>query len=98
LLIQCINQDQIMESQKRSKDFILPERERKGVAMFKELGIIIGGIFVGAVGAEIIRKKYPNALDKLYTKTREITLEAKEAFKKGYENTGRSRQAVELSV
>jgi len=66
--------------------------------MFKELGIIIGGIFVGALGSELIRKKYPDALNKLYTKTREITLEAKEAFKKGYDNAGRSRQTVGSSV
>ena len=66
--------------------------------MFKELGIMIGGIFVGAVGVELIRKKYPDALDKLYTKTREITLEAKEAFKKGYENAGWSRQTARSSV
>ena len=66
--------------------------------MFKELGIIIGGIFVGAVGVELIRKKYPDALGKLHTKTRKITSEAKKAFKEGYESAGLSRQAVELSV
>lgn len=76
----------------------MSERERKGVTMFKELGIMISGIFVGAVGVELIRKKYPDALGKLYTKSCKITSEAKKAFKKGYENAGRSRQAVEPSV
>jgi len=63
--------------------------------MFKSLGILIGGIFVGAVGAEIIRKKYPETLDKLCTKTCEMTSGIKEAFKKGYENALQSQQAAE---
>ena len=63
--------------------------------MIKSLGIMIGGIFVGAVGVEIIRRKYPDALEKLYARTREMTSGAKEAFKKGYENTVQSREAVE---
>ncbi len=54
--------------------------------MLKGLGILIGGIFVGAVGAEIIRKEYPDALDKLQSKTREVSAGVKEAFKKGYES------------
>lgn len=66
--------------------------------MIKSLGIMIGGIFVGAVGAEIIRRKCPNALDKLCTKTHEITSGVKEAFKKGYENAVQSQKAVEPSA
>lgn len=66
--------------------------------MFKELGVIVGGIFVGAVGVEVVRKKWPGTLDELYTKTREITSEVKEAFRKGYENAGRSHQAAEPSA
>ena len=31
--------------------------------MVKSLGILIGGIFVGAVGAEIVRKKYPKTME-----------------------------------
>ena len=54
--------------------------------MVKSLGILIGGIFVGAVGAEIIRKKYPKAMDSIYAKTCERTSGIKEAFKKGYAN------------
>ncbi len=62
--------------------------------MFKNLGIVIGGIFVGAVVVEIVRRKYPDALDKLYARTREIASEAKEAFRKGYENAMRSQAAA----
>jgi len=58
--------------------------------MIKSLGILIGGIFVGAVGVEIIRRKNPEALDKLYARAREITSEVKEAFKKGYANAMQS--------
>ncbi len=66
--------------------------------MIKSLGILIGGIFVGAVGAEILRKKCPETLDKLYTKTCEIKSELKEAFKKGYENAMQSQQAAKPSA
>lgn len=66
--------------------------------MIKELGAIIGGVFVGAMGVEIIRKKCPDALDKLYVKTRQITTEIKEAFKRGYQNAGQSQQAVEAGT
>jgi len=54
--------------------------------MLKSLGILIGGVFVGAVSAEIVRKKYPDTVDKLHAKARQIISEAKEAFKNGYQN------------
>ncbi len=66
--------------------------------MVKSLGILIGGIFVGAVSAEIIRKKYPKAMNNVYAKTCEITSGVKEAFKKGYANAMQSQQAAEPSV
>ncbi len=53
--------------------------------MFKSLGVLLGGMFVGAVAMEILRKTRPEALDKVYERTREIASGAKEAFKKGYE-------------
>ena len=62
--------------------------------MLKSLGILIGGIFVGAVSVEVIRKKCPEALDKFYTKTREIASEVKEAFKNGYEKASQARAAT----
>jgi hypothetical protein len=76
----------------------LPEREKEGDVMVKSLGILIGGIFVGAVGAEIIRKKNPEAMNRVYAKTREIASDVKEAFKKGYANAMQSKQATEPSV
>jgi hypothetical protein len=66
--------------------------------MIKTLGIILGGVFVGAVGMEIVRRKCPEALDKLYTRTREMASGAKEAFKKGYESATGSKQAAEPSA
>ncbi len=63
--------------------------------MFKSLGILIGGIFVGAVGAEIIRKKYPNAMEEVCGKTSEIISGVKEAFKNGYTNAMQSQQAAQ---
>ncbi len=58
--------------------------------MVKSLGILIGGIFVGAVGAEIIRKEYPKVMNRVCAKTCEITSGIKEAFKKGYANAMQS--------
>ena len=66
--------------------------------MVKSLGILIGGIFVGAVSAEIIRKKYPKSMNNVYAKTCEIASDVKEAFKKGYANAMQSQQAAEPSV
>ena len=54
--------------------------------MLKTLGILIGGIFVGAVGVEVVRKKYPETMSKICAKTREVASEVKEAFKNGYNN------------
>ena len=65
--------------------------------MLKSLGIVIGGVFVGAVAMEIVHKKCPDALDKLYSKSHEIASGAKEAFKKGYENAMRPREAAQSS-
>ena len=66
--------------------------------MIKSLGILIGGVFIGAVGVEIIRKKYPEAFDKLYAKTCEAVSEAKEAFKKGYANAVQPQQRAQASA
>ena len=52
--------------------------------MLKTLGILIGGIFVGAVGVEVVHKKYPEAVNSICTKTREVVSEVKEAFRSGY--------------
>ena len=66
--------------------------------MVKSLGILIGGVFVGAVGMEVLRKKSPEALDKLYSKTRETVSGAKEAFKKGYASAVESQQTAQASA
>ncbi len=52
--------------------------------MLKGLGILVAGIFVGAMGAEVFRKTHPDALDKLYVKVEGLTDAAKEAFMEGY--------------
>ena len=59
--------------------------------MLKGLGILIGGVFVGAVSVEVVRKKCPDALDKLYNRTREVASEVKDAFKNGYEKASQPR-------
>ena len=66
--------------------------------MIKSLGVLIGGVFIGAVGVEIVRKKCPEALDKLYARTCEATSGAKEAFKKGYANAVQPQQTAQASA
>jgi len=66
--------------------------------MVKSLWILIGGVFVGAVGAEIIRRKCPKAIDNIYARTCEITSGAKEAFRKGYDNAMQSQQVAEPGI
>ena len=79
--------------------------EMKGDNMIKSLGIMIGGIFIGAVGIEIIHKKCPKAMAKFYKKagevasgTKEVCREAKEAFKAGYENVAQPQKAAARSA
>ena len=52
--------------------------------MLKGLGILAGGIFIGAVGAEVVRKAWPGGLDTFYAKAGRLTGAAKEAFMEGY--------------
>jgi len=63
--------------------------------MVKSLGVLLGGVFVGAVGMELMRKKYPNTLDGLYGKARYATHGAIEAFRKGYENAVNAKSAAQ---
>jgi hypothetical protein len=63
--------------------------------MFKSLAVLIGGMFVGAVAMEVLRKTCPGALDKAYERTREIASGAKEAFSRGYEGVTAPREAPE---
>ena len=83
---------------KNKEQVVLPKRKKEGIIMVKSLGILIGGIFAGAVGAEILRKKSPETVDKLYTKACKMTSGVKEAFKKGYENAMQSQQAAKASA
>lgn len=54
--------------------------------MFKELGILFAGIFVGAVGAELIRKSSPKLVNTLARKTYKAMSNLKEAFMAGYQS------------
>ena len=52
--------------------------------MLKVLGILVGGIFIGAIGMEIVNSTRPEAMNRVYTKIRNLSKAAKEAFMKGY--------------
>lgn len=63
--------------------------------MLKSVGILVGGIFIGAVGTEIIVKKCPNMLNKVCTKTRKVASGMKEAFKNGYRGAMPAEEVAE---
>ncbi len=66
--------------------------------MFKSLGVLVAGIFVGAVAMEVIRKVCPEALDQVYGRTREIASGARDAFQRGYEGVASSQEAPEAQA
>lgn len=66
--------------------------------MLKSLGILMCGVFIGAVGSEIIYKKYPDTVNEMYDKARKMTSGIKDAFKNGYESAMLSREATESSA
>ena len=62
--------------------------------MLKILGILLGGVFVGAVSVEVFHRKCPDTLDNLYKKTNEAASEIKDAFKNGYEKASQPKPAA----
>ena len=77
--------------------------------MIKSLGVVLGGIFVGAVGMELFRRKFPNALENVYSgvrktasgvveKTGGAASGARRAFWEGYERVAGPPEAPEPSV
>lgn len=67
---------------------------RKEDGMARTLGILIGGIFVGAVAMEVIHGKYPEGLGRLYASIRERTAKARQAFVNGYRSATQSGEAA----
>ena len=57
--------------------------------MLKTLGVVVGGIFVGAVAVEILRAKCPDKLDKFYAKVRNLSEGIKEGFREGYSSVSK---------
>ena len=66
--------------------------------MVKSIGILLGGIFIGAVGAEIVSKKCPDVIGSIYANASKITAGATEAFKKGYASVMQSQPDAKPSV
>ena len=54
--------------------------------MLKTLSVLVGGIFVGAVAVEILRKNRPDLLERFYADGSRIARGIKTAFKEGYES------------
>ena len=66
--------------------------------MFKELGILLAGVFVGAVGAELIRKSSPDLLKKVGRKSQQTISNLKKAFMAGYEDATHRQVTAKLSA
>ena len=66
--------------------------------MFKSLGILLGGIFIGAVGVEVVRRKYPEGLSRLSSSVWDAASKAKEAFVNGYKNATEAKGSVKTSA
>jgi len=62
--------------------------------MLNTLGVVLAGAFIGAVGMEVVNRKCPDAMNKMYTKVKETTSELRVAFKNGYDNSSRAKAAV----
>jgi len=62
--------------------------------MLRSLGLVLGGMFVGAVTMEIVHEKYPDSLDKLYSKMGTVASEIKGGFKEGYQSARKVQEPV----
>ena len=63
--------------------------------MFKTLGAVVGGLFVGAVVMEVIHRKYPNSLEKFYSAAGDLAGGMKDGFKEGYQSMTQSEEPAE---
>ncbi|NQV33024.1 MAG: hypothetical protein HQ515_10035 [Phycisphaeraceae bacterium] len=63
--------------------------------MLKDFGILLGGVFVGAVVMEIVRKKCPKVGATISKKVGCAGQGLKEAFKAGYESVKQSSAPAE---
>ena len=63
--------------------------------MLKTLGVLVGGIFVGAVAMEIIHKKWPDQLARFYSRADDLAAGMKEGFIEGYRSVTESEAVAE---
>ena len=66
--------------------------------MLKTLSVLVGGIFVGAVAVEILRKNRPDVLERLYADGSRIARGIKTAFNEGYQSTPNTQEAEEVEA
>ncbi|MBF0245175.1 MAG: hypothetical protein HQL31_07860 [Planctomycetes bacterium] len=52
--------------------------------MIKTLGVLLGGLFLGAVGMEIMRRKNPKGSEKIGNDVKNFGSSLKASFKDGY--------------
>ena len=62
--------------------------------MLRTLGLVMGGMFAGAVAMEIVHRKYPESLDRLYSKMGNVVSEVKGGFKEGYQSAREAQEPV----
>ena len=66
--------------------------------MLKTLGVIVGGISVGAVAVEILRAKCPDKLDKFYARVHDLSAGIKEGFREGYRSVSTPAEPAEIQT
>ena len=62
--------------------------------MIKGIGILVGGVFIGALGAEIVRKAWPGGFDGLYSKLGGFSDTARDAFMEGYHGAMSAQEPI----
>jgi hypothetical protein len=55
--------------------------------MFKTFGVIVAGVFIGAVLTEVLRQAKPHILEAVEGKAGNFFADFKSAFKEGYKGT-----------
>ena len=66
--------------------------------MYKTLGIVIGGMFAGAVVMEVLHKKCPNTVAKIYSTADDLTAGIADGFKEGYQSVTKSDKKAEAEA
>ena len=63
--------------------------------MLRVVALVLGGVFVGAVAMEVVHKRYPDRLDKLYSKVGNFASGIKNGFKEVYKSVAKTQEPAQ---